>query len=617
MENNREYFGFTGKLLKIDLTNEVVSFDKLNKSYTKDFLGGAGYASRYLYDFLDKNTDPLSKNNILMIMTGPFCGTAAPSSGRFVICSKSPYTNLWGESNCGGDFGTELKKAGFDGVIITGKAEKLSFVTIIDDKINILNATSYQAKGIKETQDKIKKNYVDPRIKILSIGQAGENLVKFASVNANGRTAGRTGMGAVMGSKNLKAIVVKGTGYKLNIAKPVEFKDDVKKTINYILKTKATETLRNFGTSAGVITAHSFGDLPIKYWSQGEWKDAFNISGEKLREHHLLKTRSCYGCSISCGRVIEIKAKKHLYPECEGPEYETIAGFGSMILNNNLESIALANFLCNDYGLDTISTSGVIALLYNLYNRGIVKKEDIDDLELKWGQIDNLNALIEKIAYRKGIGDLLAKGSNYVGQKFGVSKEEIATINNLEVPYHDIRACFGMALTYAFGPTGPSHTSADIFKVGREGNEIDFSSVGVSKINMYSNGKDMAIATANLQDYRALYSSLISCFFSNPLPELTTQLINDLFGTQSDVGAIKTTGERIFNMKRLFNIKMGLTSENDYIPEILLNPIKEGAAKGKVPDFKKLKKYYYQIRDWNSKTGVPNLNKLKELNLLR
>ncbi len=617
MNNQSEdnYYGFIGKILKINLTKNAINYEDTNLSITKDFMGGAGYACRYLIDKINKDLDPFSPENILMIMTGPLCLTSAPSLGRFVICAKSPYTNIWGESNCGGVFGPELKRAGYDGIIILGKAENPVYITIFNDNVVINDATELWGKGVKNTQRRLKILTKVPKPKVLSIGPAGENLVKFSNINADGRAAGRTGMGAVMGSKNLKAIVVKGSNYKPKIANPEGFQRVTKKAIKYILESISTKALRGFGTSAGIIPSHSRGDLPIKYWSQGEWKEVINISGEKLKENHLLKNKSCYSCSIGCGRIIEINNVKCRVPEGEGPEYETIVGFGSMILNNNLEIIAMANHLCDCYGIDTISMSGVIALLYDLYNRNIVSKTDIEGFELDWGNISSLLELIKKTAYREGIGDLLANGSIALGEKFNVSKDDIAAINNLEVPYHDIRSCYGLALTYAFGPRGPCHTTGDVFKVLREENEIDFSSLGIEKVNMFSNNKKMVKSTALLQDYRALYSSLISCFFSNPPPIFLAEMIETLFGIDFNLETLKIMGERIFTIKRLFNIKMGLTPKDDNIPKVLLKPTNEGAVKGKSPDFERLKKYYYKIRNWNPITGIPNPTKLNELNL--
>ncbi len=613
--SKKQYYGFTGKLLKVDLTSKIISTEALNPHYSENFLGGAGYACRYLFDYINRDTDPLSADNIIMIMNGPLCLTSAPSFGRMVVCSKSPYTGIWGEGNAGGFFGPEMKRAGYDGIIITGKAEKPVYLRIFNENSEIVDASELWGKGVKKTSELLKKFAGDPKSRVICIGQAGENLVKYANICTEGRAAGRTGMGAVMGSKNLKGIVIRGKSFKPGVANPEKFNEIAKKTSRFIQSTMATKGLREYGTSAAVVPFHSIGDLPMKYWSLGEWDDVFKLAGEKLKEEYYIKNKSCYGCGIACGKLIKINNREIQVEETEMPEYETIAGFGSLILNSNLESIAIANHLCNDYGMDTISCSSVIALMYDLFNKGKIDKKDVDGFKLNWGNYDSMLKLIKKITFREGIGDLLAEGSTAVGEKFKISSDEIAAVNKLDVPYHDIRSCYGLALTYAFAPRGACHTSGDVFKVLRETNEVDLSSLDIHKMDLFSSNKKMAKSSMLLHDYRALYSSLISCFFSNPPPTYMAELIKTLFGIEFDTDQMKILGERIFNMKRLFNIKMGLTSENDVIPKMLLNPIKKGAVKGKTPDFERLKAYYYQIRDWDPITGKPSLKKLRELGL--
>jgi aldehyde:ferredoxin oxidoreductase len=608
-------YGFIGNILNINLTNNNYNVEKINIDYTEHFLGGAGYACRYLIEKITKKTDPLGPENILMIMTGPLCGTAVPSSSRFVVCAKSPYTQLWGESNCGGYFGPELKNAGFDGMIIRGKANEPVYIKINKKEVEIITDKTLWGKSIRKTQEILKNDFSKLKVKTLCIGQGGENLVKFATINADGKNAGRTGMGAVMGSKKLKAIIVKGDKSKPRIKAPEGFKEAVKKALKFLLNTETIDIMRSYGTSAGIMGTYAVGDLPIKYWSEGEWEDVLDISGDKYKEDLLVKNRSCYGCPIACGRIIEIKTEEYEAKGVEGPEYETLAGFGSLILNNNLESIAIANDLCNNYGIDTISTSSTIGLLFKLYNEGRLDKNDLDGLGLEWGNHEGLVPLIKKIAFREGIGDLLAEGSDVVGERFNISQDEIATINKLEVPYHDIRSCYGMALTYLYSPRGACHTTADAYKALRKSNEIDFTSIEVEKTAVHSNSKELVKSTANLQNYRALYSSLISCIFFNPPPQYMAEILNSLFGHEYDLHDIQNLGERIFTLKRLFNLKMGLTPNDETIPQILLTPKREGVVRGKAPDYRKLKRIYYDFRTWNPNSGAPKVNKLKELDL--
>lgn len=609
-------YGFTGKLLKIDLSSKSVSEENLNREYSKLFLGGAGYACRYLIDLIDEKTVPLSPQNVVVVMNGPFSGTTAPSTGRFVICTKSPYSGIWGESNCGGFFGPELKKAGWDGLIISRKSDSPTYIKIINDKVEFKDASHLWGKGIKETERILRSNFGEKNPRMISIGQGGENLVKFANIGSEGRSAGRIGIGAVFGSKNLKGIIVKGNTWKPNLANPTGFKEATKKAIKYILNSKYTQVFRECGTSAGVWSAHLNGDLPIKYFSQGDWrKEVIDITGMTLRENYLINNKSCYNCVVGCGRIVKIEDEEYHLPHSEGPEYETIVGFGSLILNNDLKSISIANHLCNDFGIDTISSSGAIALLYNLYNRGTIKKEDVNDLELDWGNSKSMIALVKKIALREGIGEILAEGSNAVGEKFKISGDEIATVNKVEVPYHDIRACYGLSLTYGFSPRGACHMTGDCYKALREGNEVDYSSLGITKMDMYLNSIEMARNAALVQDYRALYSSLIMCNFVNPPPPYIAELLSTMLGVSLDMDDIKLLGERIFTLKRLFNIKMGLTAKNDYVPKILTTPVPDGASAGKAPDFDKLKEHFYEFRNWDPKSGAPNDKKIKELSL--
>ncbi len=615
MDNKDKYFGVIGKVLNIDLSTHSISIEPINLNYVKKYLGGAGYACRYLIDHIDQSSNPLSEENIVFIMTGPLCGTSAPSSGRFVICAKSPYTHLWGESNCGGYFGPELKKAGFDGIIIKGASQKPCYITIRDSETDIIEDISIWGKDIEEARDTLKEKISDPQAKVLCIGQAGENLVKFANICANGRFAGRTGMGAILGSKKLKGIVVKGTRVKPNIRFPEEYKKVTKDMMKDVLNTETAKIMRSYGTSAGVMGAYAKGDLPIKYWSQGSWEDVMDISGDKYKEDLLVKNYACYRCPIGCGRIINIEREDYKAHEIAGPEYETLAGFGAMILNDDLESIAIANDLCNRYGLDTISTSSTVALLYKLYNEGKIDKTDLGGLELNWGNHKAMIELIKKTAYREGIGDLIAEGSNAVGEYFNISQEEIGTINTLEVPYHDMRSCYGMALTYLFSPRGACHTTADAYKALRKANEINFTAINVEKTEVHSNSKTLVSSTANLQDYRAIYSSSVTCVFFNPLPRHMRDLINALLGYDYTLESIKLLGERIFTLKRLFNLKMGINPKDEHIPKVLLTPKNEGAARGKTPNYIKLRKYYYEFRDWDLNTGKPVLEKLKRLEL--
>lgn len=607
--------GFIGKLLKVDLTTNKISEESLNEEIAKEFLGATGYCARYLYDKIDKETDPLSSENILMFMTGPLCGSNAPTSGRFSICSKSPYTGIWGESICGGFVGPELRKAGYDGIIITGSSQNPVFLEITDGKAEIKDASFIWGKGTFETTQILKEKSGSNLTRVACIGQAGENLVKYATIASEDKAAGRTGMGAVMGSKKLKAITIRASKKAYEPASPEKFKEAVKKATEDILASFPTQMFGILGTSGGVDKYNSEGELPIKYWTLGTWDGAFNISGATASEKIFSKNYPCFSCPIGCAKKALIKEGEYKSDhEIEAAEYETVVSFGSLILNDDLASIQRANYLCNDYGLDTISGGSTIALMYYLFNNGKVQSTHIDGLEPKWGDIEAALTMIKKIGLREGIGDVLAEGSNAVGKKFNISQDEIATAYGMEIPYHDLRRCFGMAIAYGISPTrGPCHMGCDAYYVFLG---VPLQEFGVNlDVDWYSDGEDMVASCAKIQDYRSLYNSLVICGFANPPPSMIIEMLNTATGLDFDIETFKVLGERIFMIKRLFNLKMGVTPADDKLPKIVLNPLNEGGSAGKTPNFQKLKTAYYEYRTYDLNTGYPSNEKLRFLGL--
>lgn len=607
--------GFVGKLLIVNLTDNKISEELIDEDIAKDYLGGAGYCSRYLFDKIDKDTDPLSPENILMFMTGVFCGSNAPTSGRYVVCAKSPYTGLWGESNCGGFFGPELKKAGFDGIVIKGASETPVYLNITEDKIELKDASFLWGKGTIETSKILKEKLGSELARIACIGQAGENMVKYATIASEEKASGRTGMGAVMGSKKLKAIAIKSKKKPYDSAKPEEFKEAVKKATENVMASFATQMFGILGTSGGVDKYNSEGELPIKYWTLGTWEPAFDISGASASEKIFARSYPCFSCPIGCAKKTIIKEGEYKTEgEIEAAEYETVVGFGSLILNNDLESIQIANYMCNDFGIDTISGSSTIAFIYYLYNSNQINSNDIDGLKPEWGDIHPALEMIKKIAHREGIGDVLADGSDAFGKKFNISEEEIATCYGMEVPYHDLRRAYGMAIGYGIATTrGPCHTACDVYyallglPLGEFGIDLG--------IDWYSDGADMAETSARLQDYRAIYNSLIMCIFCNPPTSMIIDILNTATGLNFDMDAFKILGERLYMIKRLFNLKMGITPSDDKLPKILLQPLNDGGSAGKSPDFDKLKKALYDYRTFDPNTGYPSQEKLKSLGL--
>ncbi|MFX0056849.1 MAG: aldehyde ferredoxin oxidoreductase family protein [Candidatus Hodarchaeota archaeon] len=605
---------FRGKLLNLDLSSGKIAEEPLNQIIAKSFLGGAGYACRYLYDRLDKETDPLSPENILMIMTGPLNGTFAPNTGRWVVCSKSPYTGIWGESNCGSWFGAEIKKAGYDGLIIRGASDKPVYLEIRDEQVKLKDAEFLWGKGTYHTTEKLKELFGNQKAMVACIGPAGENLVKYANIISEERAAGRTGMGAILGSKKLKGIVVKGSNTKLNVYDPEKLKDAINKARNNVKSSFATDVLKELGTSGVLDMYNTTGELPIKYFSQAQWDGSYSISGATMAETILTGNKFCHSCVIGCGRRVSIKDGPYKTDELEGPEYESIVSFGSLILNDNLEAIVHLNKKCFDYGIDTISSGGVIACLMYHYEQGNIKSEDIDGLLPEWGNIEIVETLLEKIVDRDGIGNLLAEGSDEFAKKFKISQDEIATVVGLEVTYHDLRSNYGMAIAYGMGGAyrGPSHNACDPYYTLAG---VPLEELGIEIIDKYRDDEEMARYCSIDMDYRALYSSMIMCSFCNPLPSQIAAIIENATGLKFDIDEIKLYGERLLTIKRLFNLKMGLTVADDKIPKILLKPFDSGGSAGKSPDFENLKKFFYKYRDWDNVTGRPSLNKLKSLGL--
>jgi aldehyde:ferredoxin oxidoreductase len=354
------------------------------------------------------------------------------------------------------------------------------------------------------------------------------------------------------------------------------------------------------------------GELPVKFYRKGTYEGAFDLSGATMKETILQKNRHCWGCPIGCGRIVEVKEEGPWQtPVTEGPEYETIAGFGSLMLNNNLKAIAKLNMMCNDLGIDTISTSTVIAFLLDLYERGVVTAADLDGIEAKWGDPDVARQFVEKIAARDGIGDLLAEGSDAVGRKFGVDQDEIPTVDGVETTYHDLRSCYGMTIAFGIGPYGPSHNSLDAFQIllGQP-----FPEIGVNVVDKFEMNELLAQTMALAHDFRAFTDSIIFCSFCVFSESKMGKLIELATGNPYDIDGIKLVGKRNFELKRLFNLKMGLTSEWDRLPALLTNPVPDGGAAGRNPDWRPFFKLYYAARSWDE-NGVPTPDLLASIGL--
>jgi aldehyde:ferredoxin oxidoreductase len=602
--------GFLGKLLAVDLTHGEISTLLLNEAFARQFVGGASLACRYLYERIDRDTDPLGPDNPLLFMTGPLVGTVAPLCGRHTVCARSPQTGLWGQSMCGGRFGPDLRFAGFDGILITGRATHPVYLSIWNGRAELRDARGLWGLDTYAAQEAIRQELKHSPLSVSCIGAGGENGVKYAAVmHGRGRAAGRTGMGAVMGSKQLKAVAVGGE-FRVPLADDAQFKEAARAVTQTVKEDIRAQFLSAGGTASATDTTMWMGDVPNKYFTQGFWERAANLGGGTMAETILTGKQTCYRCAVGCGRVTRTSGP-HATENIHGPEYETAIAFGSLILSDDLPAAAYAGHLCDSFGLDTISTGSTIAFAYQLYDRGILSKVDTGGLELKWGDIEPALTLIEQIARREGFGATLAEGSLYLGRQYGV--EDMAVqVNGLEVPMHDPRAFVGMGLVYATSPRGACHNQGDMYLVdlGAPVPELD-----IQLGDRLESSEEKALMTARVMDWRTLYDAMIMCTFCNPAVSQVLDLLNGATGWGLEAADLLPLGERAFNLKRLLNGKLGLTAANDRLPKALLQPLPDQEVETAVPDMGVLLPAYYRARGWDADTGMPNSEKLHQLGL--
>ncbi len=601
--------GYMGRMLYVDLGKGETRVKETPEGFLRAFLGGSGLSCRLLMDMVGPRTDPLGPENALVFMAGPLTGTKVPCCGRYTICAKSPLTGIWGESNAGGYFGPRLKFSGFDGIVITGQAREPVYLYVHDGGAELRPAGDLWGLTTFETQDALVRE-LDDRVSVACIGPAGENLVKFACVlNDGGRAAGRTGMGAVMGSKRLKAVAVSGDE-EVPVARPEELEEAISRAREAIEESMLTSIFREFGTAGYVDYAQELGDMPNKYFSEGRFGEADKISGMTMSETILVGRRACFGCPIGCGRVVEVREGPYATPRTDGPGYEAVAAFGSNLLVDDLKAITNINYLCNALGLDVISTGVVIGFAYKLFEEGVIGPGDTGGLELKWGDPGPAVELVKAIAAREGLGAIMAEGVRHMGRAFG-REGEAAHVKGLEMPFHDPRAFFGMAVCYATSPRGACHMQGDMYLVDLG---VEFPGFGITSGDRFDLSGRMEVV-AKIQDLRALYNALVMCQFANLDGPLMAELLSAVTGWDIGPEELARTGERIFDLKRIFDLRMGVGPADDRLPELLLRPLPDGGAAGKTPDLGALLAEYYRVRSWDPETGWPRPEKLAELSL--
>ncbi len=606
--------GYAGTILNVNLSEKSVEKVPVGKDLKEKYIGGRGFAAKILLDELGKGVDPLSPENLLLFMTGPLTGTKVPQT-RMVVAAKSPLINTFSDSYVGGFLGPELKWAGYDGIKITGRAEEPVFLYINNEQVDILSAKQIWGKNSFETESQLKKIY-GKDYRVACIGRAGENLVKYACINTElYRHAGRGGLGTVMGSKMLKAVVIKGTN-KVGVEDQNLLDKHIKDFLEKIKVSDLAKTYRSSGTANSVSFSSLNSLFPTRNFQSGTFDEAEKISPERANETLWDKNESCYNCPIACGHIGVVRSGKFEGSEINGPEYETLAMLGSNCGLSDLNAIAHINRLCDDFGLDTISTGNVIGFVMELFERGILSKQDLDGIEAKWGNPEAMISIIDKIAERKGFGNALAEGVKRASETIGRNSEKYAmSVKGLEIPGWGVRGIPSMALNYATCPTGPSHNRAWMV-------EYDVGWVPAPdgrKLERYALA-DKADAVKYVQDRNSMMDSLIVCSFGTAAVNYNAYvpMLNAVTGLNLTMEDHIKIGERIWNLTKLFNIREGFSEKDDTLPSRFFDePLPSGEAKGKKIDrneFKLALRNYYNLRGWDER-GVPTKEKLQELGI--
>ncbi|WP_294439541.1 aldehyde ferredoxin oxidoreductase family protein [uncultured Slackia sp.] len=596
--------GWIGTILRINLTEGSIKKEPLNMQDAHDYVGARGLGTKYYCNEVDPKIDPLSPDNKLIFMTGPLTGTAACSSGRYEVVSKAPLTGIIGAANSGGHFGPELKYAGYDGIIFEGKADHPVYLHIDDDKVELLDAGELWGQGVHETTEALEAKH--GKVRVSCIGTPGERCMLYAAImNDKNRAAGRGGMGAVMGSKNLKAIAVRGTG-GVTVARPEGFMREITKARTMLKEHPVTGNgLGTFGTEILVNIVNEVGGLPLRNGRDGSyWDKADDTSGEHLNETHLVKNQGCFGCSIACGRVTKIEGKGDLDGFGEGPEYEAGWSYGAACGVNDISSIVKANFICNEQGMDPITLGSTVACAMELYEMGAIPEEDIG-FPLRFGDAAAMVKLTQMCADGEGFGKIIGLGSYRLAEKYG-HPELSMSVKKQEMPAYDGRAIQGIGLEYATSNRGGCHVRGYMISPEVLG-------IPVKLDPQVTEGKGAMLKT--FQDLTALCDSTGMCLFTTfgiGLPEIAGQY-REAVGSDETDEEILLKGERIWNLEKRFNMEAGV--EKDTLPPRLLREaLPSGPAKGKVNELQTMLADYYEARNWTA-DGIPTPEKLAELNV--
>ncbi len=612
--------GYNGKMLRVDLSRRAISVDEPEDRFYRCYLGGRGFISYYLLKEVEAGIDPLGPDNKLMFACGVVTGAPVGGCGRNSVGAKSPLTGAYGDAEVGGYWGAELKHAGYDGIIIEGKAEKPVYLWIKDGQAEVRDASHLWGKSTGECQEAIRSDLGEPLARTATIGQAGENLVRYAAIlNDVHHAAGRTGMGAVMGSKNLKAIAVRGRN-RPALANP-EAVRALAKWLRDIVGI-VMGGMHAQGTAVGLKALNRDGGLPTRNFQEGVFEEADKISGRAMKETILVGEGSCYACPVRCKRVTSVSEPYQVDPAYGGPEYETLASFGSNCGVDDLAAIAKANELCNAYGLDTISAGATVSFAMECFERGILSEKDTGGLKLNFGAASAMLQLVELIAKREGIGDVLAEGVLRAAERIGRGAEEFALhVKGQELPMHEPRYKQGLGIGYAISPKGADHTMSV--------HDSMYTSEGPLLENAKALGlleplalDDLSPAKVRMVAYHScwqhLLDSLVMCNFMPFSYSQVSELVGVTTGWNSTVWELMKVGERCLAMTRAFNIREGLGKKDDSLPQRFFTPLPSGPLQGVSigkDEFEQAKETFYSMLGWDKAEGRPSLGKLQELGI--
>ena len=620
------YKSYTGKWLYVNLTTGRIESREYDPALAEKYLGGNGFGTRLLWERVGPEVDPLAPESLLIFATGPLCGTLVPNGCRVEVIAKSPLTSIYGDANAGGSFGPELKFAGWDAIVVTGQSLHPVYLAIADERVELRNADHLWGRTTSETETTIRQAWGDSQVKTATIGPAGENLVRFAGIQITPqRSAARCGLGAVMGSKRLKAIGVRGHG-PVRVADPSRLHDLAVDFHRRLRANPIYPAVSAHGTPGIVTLMDALGRFPTRNFQMGSFPEVDKIGAEALEARAFVRHLACFSCPVGCDKLYRLPDGPHAGTALRSVEYETLNSMGACVWNADLDAILAANRLCDDLGLDSISAGRAISFAMELWEQEILNLGDTDGLVLRWGDMDLVLRLLEMIARREGFGDLLAEGVRRAAQTIGRGAEEYAMhVKGMEIPAQDGRAQKSMGLAHATSSRGADHLKAfpTIDETGHpEDARRRYGAEYLPEMAQPLATKYKPLLVKDGEDFGAVVDSVGVCksggtfvFAELYWPDIAAAL-EAATGMEMSVECLRRTGERIYNLQRCYNVWHGITRADDRLPRRFADePSPSGNAQGQVIDLEPMLDEYYQLRDWDRETGWPTPEKLRELGL--